>query len=88
MLKGSQKQMIVLRTGSSRYFDEAYFVLRRELQSEKCDRSDILFEANKILRESAPQESRGKNRRVRTLLCFFGGALFGAFLCLLLFLAT
>ena len=33
MIKGAQKQMIVLRTADSRYFDEAYFVLRREIDA-------------------------------------------------------
>ena len=31
MIKGAQKQMIVVRTGNSPYFDEAYFVLRRDM---------------------------------------------------------
>ena len=65
MIKGSQKQLIVVRTGNSRYFDEAYFVLRRELQNERCDRSDILLEADRILRESAPQDGRGKHKKRR-----------------------
>ena len=86
MIKGAQKQMIVVRTGNSRYFDEAYFVLRRELQNERCDRSDILLEADRILRESAPQDGRGKHKKRRTLLCFLGGVFCGALLCVLLFL--
>ena len=63
MIKGSQKQLIVVRTGNSRYFDEAYFVLRRELQNERCDRSDILLEADRILRESAPQDGRESTKK-------------------------
>ena len=61
MIKGAQKQMIVLRTGNSPYFDEAYFVLRREIRSEQSNRIDILAEANKILEES----TRGSRRHSR-----------------------
>lgn len=86
MIKGSQKQLIVLRTGNSRYFDEAYFVLRRELQSGKCDRSDILLEANRILRESAPEPRGSKRKSMRAWICFLGGILCGGVLCTLLFL--
>ena len=48
MIKGAQKQMIVLRTGSSRYFDEAYFVLRREVRAHRGIKNDILREAHRI----------------------------------------
>lgn len=86
MIKGSQKQLIVLRTGKSRYFDEAYFVLRREIEPSRAHRGDILTEANRILEENMP--SRGVHRRgmLRTLLFFFGGLLCGACLCAAFFL--
>ena len=41
MLKGAQKQMIVVRTGDSEYFDEAYFVLRREVRVGRRGRGDL-----------------------------------------------
>ena len=53
MIKGAQKQMIVVRTGHSHYFDEAYFVLRREMRAPRCKR-DMLREANRILEEGKP----------------------------------
>ena len=49
MIKGAQKQMIVVRTGDSRYFDEAYFVLRREIKAHRGSRNDMLTEANRII---------------------------------------
>ena len=45
MIKGAQKQMIVLRTGNSRYFDEAYFVLRREVKPRRTCRDEMIKEA-------------------------------------------
>ena len=51
MIKGARKQMIVVRTGNSRYFDEAYFVLREDAQKERKKSTDMLNEANRILSE-------------------------------------
>lgn len=88
MIKGAQKQMIVLRTGNSPYFDEAYFVLRREVHSEKTNHRDMLTEANKILEENT-KGARQRSRRcaVGWLLFFAGllcGGLAGTTICLCL----
>lgn len=95
MIKGAQKQMIVLRTGDSHYFDEAYFVLRRELHANRCSK-DMLREANRILEENALSDTgeRGNGRpkagrrRLMSLLWFLLGLALGAgsalALCLLL----
>ncbi len=87
MVKGAQKQMIVLKTADSRYFDEAYFVLRRDLPRPGA-RRDILDEANRILRECEPEASARPRRGFRALLLFLGGILCGGgvavVLCLLL----
>lgn len=63
MIKGAQKQMIVVRTGNSPYFDEAYFVLRREIKPQQQEKNDILSEADRILRESGGTAPCGKRRR-------------------------
>lgn len=87
MLKGSRRQLIVVRTGGSRYFDEAYFILRREMDASKTGREDILREANRILQESIP-ECKRKRRRLALPVSFLLGLLIGggcvALLCLLL----
>ena len=92
MIKGTQKQMIVLRTGESRYFDEAYFVLRREVKPDPRVKNDILQEANRILEESRvlPRERRKRMKRwwLGGAAVFLAGGLFGggisALICLLL----
>ncbi len=89
MIKGAQKQMIVIRTGDSRYFDEAYFVLRREIKPPRPGRNDMLTEANRILEEHAPTVySPAKKRVPRGILFFLSGILCGGgvavLLCLLL----
>ena len=84
MVKGAQKQMIVVKTTDSRYFDEAYFVLRREVKRGRGVGRDMLSEANKILEECGA--ARGKGRCVPRVLLFFGGLLCGALPMLVLFL--
>ena len=90
MIKGAQKQMIVIRTGSSRYFDEAYFVLRRGIAAEREDKSDMLSEANRILCESETVRPERRAGKKRALWLFLLGAAAGggtaALICLLVFL--
>lgn len=73
MIKGAQKQMIVVRTGNSPYFDEAYFVLRRDVRPERQETPDILSEADRILRESGGSVCKPtvKKRRVLWLIVAF-----------------
>ncbi len=79
MIKGAQKQMIVVRTGNSRYFDEAYFVLKRRLETKKEEREDLLTEADRILRESEPRRRQTRRSgKKRTLGLLLLGALVGA----------
>ncbi len=56
MLRGSQKQMIVVRTRDSRMFEEAYFVMRRGAGRSEADELDMLWEANRIIENSLPRE--------------------------------
>ena len=69
--------MIVLRTGSSPYFDEAYFVLRREIKPKKGEQRDILSEANRILAESETVRPAKKQPRLRSVVAFAVGFLLG-----------
>ena len=78
MVKGAQKQMIVVKTADSRYFDEAYFVLRREVRRGHGARRDMLSEANRILEECADGSAASPKKRVRTWLLFAVGMLCGA----------
>ncbi len=89
MIKGARKQMIVMRTGNSRYFDEAYFVLRNDWKESFDDRGDMLCEANRILAESASHAAKKEKKRLFQWLCFGAGGICGAALgvivCILLF---
>ena len=90
MIKGAQKQMIVVRTADSRYFDEAYFVLRREVKPSRCAHNEMLLEANRILEENAPgTRIQRKKSLPRGILLFLLGLLCGlaaaVSLCILIF---
>ena len=73
MIKGCQREMIVLQTRESALFESAYFVLRRG-----CDataRGDMLAESNRIIGEG--RQYLQKRRKWRKWLPFFCGFLMG-----------
>lgn len=80
MIRGARKEMIVVRTGDSRYFDEAYFVLRDDTKKDKQKSKDILSEANRILAEIAPEHPVASKNKNRQWLFFGVGSLLGAIL--------
>ena len=89
VLKGAQKKMIVVKTGSSELFEEAYFVLKA---SEVRGESDMLTEANRIIEECGAYTQKNKKRagkrpslRLFDLLIFAVGSALGA-LCACLFI--
>ena len=88
-IKGIQKRMIVLKTTESRYFDEAYFLIRREAEPLGILQSDMLIEANRILRgclSDVPEEpKKGGTDRV---WAFLVGAVCGVGIGLLTFFLT
>lgn len=74
MLKGCQRELIVLQTQKSALFESAYFVLRRE---KRCERKeDLLAEANRIISEGSEYFNRRRTRGGR-LRVFLIGAMLG-----------
>lgn len=89
MIKGAKKQMIVVRTSESRFFDEAYFVLRREIPENNSASEDILKEADRLLSEAVTSGTRPKKHACKRWIFFAAGSLCGAIVaaltvCLLL----
>ena len=73
MVKGCQREMIVMQTGDSALFESAYLVLRRE--KREVPFSDMMAEANRIIGLSG-----GVVKRRRTWgkwLFFTAGVLLG-----------
>ena len=80
MIKGAQKQMIVIRTGASKYFDEAYFVLKSGIKPKREEQTDLLAEANRILKESENAKKTTKKLFRQPLVCLIAGVLLGGIL--------
>ncbi len=82
MLRGCQKQMIVLQTQESSLFESAFFVLRRENPPVAAD--DMLAEANRIIGMQVAVKQ--KNRHIwEHLALFLLGAALGAGVFALIF---
>ena len=86
MVKGTQRQMIMVRTPESEMFEMAYLVLRGAGVAEECERS-LIDEANSIVSSvfgdgAYKKRERRRQKRKRTML-FLVGAFFGAIALLL-----
>lgn len=86
-LRGTQKRMIAVKTAQSNVFEEAYFVLRANIDKSS---QDIIAEAESII--SSHTQEKGKRERgeaavVRTVLFSIGSFLAGVImtaLCMIL----
>lgn len=76
-LKGAQRRMVQMRIGNSRYYEEAFFIVRRDLPRIRFPEQEMLAEANRILRESTGAKEQTKANPVKSLAFFFGGLLLG-----------
>ena len=79
MIKGVHKSVVRIRLSKNRYFESAYFVLRRTAPSAPPKSSDMLGEANRILSEHDLLEKKNppvlpRKQRIRY---FVGGSLCG-----------
>ena len=85
-MRGYQKKVIFLKDTGSSLFDEAYFVISRKGEEAELCKSDMIFEANRIIKESlGDREKRlkGKKRLLRAdvILPFFIGAVVALVIC-------
>ena len=59
MIKGCQKRMIHVKNTNSPYFEEAYFILKNDVDPEPSE-NDMLTEAQRIAEESLGCEKTGR----------------------------
>ena len=83
-VKGSQRRMVQVRIGNSRYYEEALFIVRRDLPKAAFPEREMLAEANRILRENAVREERQANP-AKALAWLFGGMVLGFALAIAVF---
>ena len=83
MLKGCQKQMVVLRGKSGDIFEEAYFILRAGAGASGLP--EMLCEANRIVEATKPcrEKKNGVPAHVKSFVFFAAGIAVGAGLVLL-----
>ena len=82
-MRGYQKKVIFLKDTGSQFFDEAYFVVSRHGEAAHIEQSDMVFEANRIIKESLEgKETRVRKDRKRLVLGFVIPFLLGALITL------
>ena len=84
MLKGVQKNVMRIKFPRGRYFEEAYFVIRRT-EGEIKDNGEMVREANRIIGEMRPGSKRrgSRGRAPRFFMGMTVGALFVSLIWLL-----
>ena len=91
MIKGIQKQMIMIKTPKSRIFEAAYLVLRRDADNEP-EEKEMIEEANKIVdgicRSSAQKHKEKRRAKAKRIALFLSGTLVGGLVFLLGILAS
>ncbi len=98
MIKGCTKRVIVVKDVDSKFFDEAFFIVRPGLSKTKYGEEDYLSEAGKIVRKNgepfakdnppyfaAVGEKKKRRSRLRDLLLFFFGFWTSVVLCSLIY---
>lgn len=75
MIKGCQREMIVMQTQDSALFESAYFILRR--QKTASGKTDMLAEANRIIGAGNDYLSR-RCKKSRYVWLFLLGSCCGA----------
>lgn len=86
MIKGCQKKIIQIKDTKSKFFEEAYLVLKNDCKyGEKS--VDIVSEATSIINRYSSESSVKKhsNKRMVKILMFIFGAIIGASLMTLIF---
>ena len=82
-MRGYQKKVIFLKDTGTPLFDEAYFIVSRKGEEAKIHQSDMVFEANRIIKESlSDKELRNRGLRERGSKEFLPPFILGAFMSL------
>ncbi len=58
-MRGYQKRVIYLKNTGSRHFEEAYFILREDADKKTPSGTEMIEEANRIIKENFHKERCG-----------------------------
>lgn len=83
MVKGCQRRTIHIKDMQSRFFEEAYFILKPGVSDSSCSGEDMIEEAVKIASNSIVSLSGKKRGRIHrpSLVSFVAGVALGCFIC-------
>ena len=75
MLKGCQKKIVFLKDTGSDFFEEAYFVLKCEVNDSLIHSKDIINEATMVINNYSNEGSSSKSssKKISRVLWFFIG---------------
>lgn len=92
MLKGIQKNMILIQMPKGKYFEAAYFVIRSRALDKEARHGEMVREANRIIGEMGLVEESKKQQKAQgrrnKIMFFVYGVLAGAISVALAWLAT
>ena len=82
MIRGTQREMIMLRGERDSAFECVFFLVRRDVAEKKQRHEDMLAEANRLLGEmdlnaARPRKKRGFGKFMLWLSVFLLGAILG-----------
>lgn len=77
-MRGSEKRVIFVRDTGSRFFEEAYFIVRRGVPGGDAHEADMVQEAQRIVSECGAYPSARRYAGGRTLSFLAGAASAGA----------
>ncbi|MBO7149088.1 MAG: hypothetical protein J6V93_04440 [Clostridia bacterium] len=71
VLKGTQRRMIKISGCADTVFEEAYFILRPSTGQNDMSKSDMIAEANRIIRENALLSDKKDGKSIKISLGLF-----------------
>jgi hypothetical protein len=91
IIKGVNRSVVIINPDAKSVFETAFFILKKDVNSNSIRKDNIVIEANKIIAESYfnskcyPMQKLpfAIRRRTLALLMFTLGILFGATVCYL-----
>jgi len=85
MFKGCKKNIIHVKNTGSKYFEQAYFIIKDSFDDDETKFNDMILEANRIVERSVSR--KGKSfRYIKGLLPFGFGVTLSAFVYTLILL--
>ena len=73
MYKGNQKRMIAIKDPGSKYFEEAYFIMKEDRERDESEIKDMIEEANRII-ENGLKKKRPARFKAKYALYAMSGA--------------